>query len=177
MEEYPYGFWQLVVGEDFTLSADASYVDNGGWLEDYRAEVTYTSEIRGDFGYFAEDMRAIDRYSSTGDSTYDAVGGGQYPITYADGGNLNVKAGPGPLSGVDSNTIRLLINVNQTFTGNSVDYWLYARGKQYIHNNEEEAVTLGTSITHTGQSSVGWDGWLLAYDSHFQLFAIFPAGK
>lgn len=176
LETAPEGYWKLHASYDFTLSADATYLDNGGALENYRSETTYTWEIKGDFAYFSERMVVVDSYSTPGSTHYDALGGGVNPTTYVNGGQCTIVTGPGPASGTQVCTVRYILgDTNQTYNGNLPDYFAYARGKQYIHNDEEEAVVQSTSIAdNSGNSSKGWNGTLKAYKANGTLEASFP---
>lgn len=165
--------FHLDVSFEASLSAKAHYVHTDpAYLETYRAETTCTAEVRGHFSAFAESQIVVDSYSSTGSSYYNALGGGSPAITYYDEGWSNVLHGPGPMSGTVDNNRTFGAYCDQWYTGQGVSFDLYARGKQYIHNANEEDVSLYTSISHQDTDRPGWIGRLYIYNDLLQLIAV-----
>lgn len=130
-----------------------------------RAETTCTAEVRGDFSAFTEMQTAVDNISSSSQSTYAAVGGGSTPITYPTGGYLDHKYIPTAWSGSQDNPLTVNCYCSQAYTGSILVFYMYARGKQYIHNNGEQNASLSTTIFHTNPATPGWNGTLLVFDS------------
>jgi len=163
------GYWVLDRAScGYRIKADAGFVWSSilGTFERYRAETTATAELRGDFTYFFEHCVVLDNYSPTGTTQYDAQGGGVPPIIYPNGGSCSVKEGPGAF-GVDGRETND-VTVSGSIAGRKRDdklvvFYLYARGKQYMYNENEEDVSLATSISGA-HSVIGWHGQIISYE-------------
>ncbi|MBZ0138140.1 MAG: hypothetical protein K8I27_17420 [Planctomycetes bacterium] len=163
--------WKLT-GAGYAGSVEAStfYVPTGVLPdeENYRSEATGTAEIRGDFRYFEEKQVAVDSYSRTvGWSLYDAVGGGKNPISYTDGGLYSVFRAQTDKKTTNQLSFGFPV-ASQYLYADAVQFNLYSRGKQYMHCDKEEDVSLATRvIANRLQDSidpVGWYGHLTSYD-------------
>lgn len=179
------GLWEINATSEYTLRAKVWYhsILGGlpvilGTVRSCRAETTGTGEIKGDFNAFSESEVVVDSYTAVGISYYDAVGGGPNPSTYPGEGWYSVlqigKVWNGQGYDPVSNARSMGTYCNQTYSGNSVSYHVYARGKQYIHNNKEELAKLWTEIEVGDPSIPGWQGTLTAYDAQGNVIHIFP---
>lgn len=160
------GFWLLEAATcGYAIEASASYSGGPAVPGTFRAETTATAEMRGHFSGFTEYQVAVDsRLLVDERSRYDAVGGGNPPVTYANGGGYIAK----PCNGFNRrNRAPLSFGVtvaNQVHSSLVVAFWMYARGTQYLHCSQEPNARLGTNIA--GRTSIieGWRGTISSYE-------------
>lgn len=162
----PYATWVIDANSRSDLNAKAMIARLGGSGGNVRAETTVTAEVRGDFSAFNEVQTAVDNISPTSQSSYSATGGGSPPITYPTGGAYDHKYFSTLLTGrTFENPKSMGCPCQQAFTGSIIVFYMYARGRQYIHNSGERNTSLFTTIYHTDPSQPGWNGVCTVFDT------------
>lgn len=164
------GAWELKIDYPGDLVAQSTYYPTGliPSLERMRAEAEGTWELRGDFGNRAGAWQSVVDTAGSGTSRYDVVGGGNPPRTYVGRGTewkIQIFAAPPVTSSAHSFGPPI---AGPTFwVKNSLDvhFDVYVRGKQYMHNDEEEDGGLFTSIyCNNPDGTTGTFGtWLKSY--------------
>lgn len=167
MTDIEVGRWNLDVHYPGKCKANAHYVGTGlvPVMERFRAETTGVAEIRGDVTLIDATQVVVDSYSEAGSYSFDAIGGGDNPTNYGDVGFGIVS------SAVDGQNVVnpweygnfIMPQGGVTHVGTSIQFTLYCRGKQYMHCDKEEDVSLGTNI-EAGEADDGevrgWTGQL-----------------
>jgi hypothetical protein len=134
--------------------------------DEYRTETTGTVEIKGDFNDFDDRQIAVDTYTGAQDWTnYGTFGGGTNPTGYL--GKWRVKDSP------DSDSWVVFVWMyNKVKAGGIVDFFIYARGKQYMFAHGGIPTCDDTNLTTTidnyetdseGNPVYGWNGTLTSY--------------
>ena len=164
------GAWELKIDYPGDLIARATYYPTGLFprLERMRAEAEGTWELRGDFGNQAGAWQCVVDTAGSGASTYDVVGGGASPITYAgQGTEWKIQIFDAPPVTTSTHAFGPPIAGPTFWVKNrrDVQFDLYVRGKQYIHNNKEEDGGLFTGIyCANADGTAGTFGtWLKSY--------------
>lgn len=161
------GCWNLQVNYPGHLSASTAYYPTGVFpvMERFRSESTGTAEIRGDFSAFEEWQMAVDSFSRQGAYSYNTVGGGSPPIAYHGAGYVQ-SAGTNTLTIQSWAFGGFIMPIGgQWHNGLGVHFWLYCRGKQYMHSDSEEDVSLYSAITAGDDPTINssWQGQLNSY--------------
>lgn len=175
--EPPRGKWVIDTAYGIGLRAQGSGNAAGPMPDNYRAEITSTAELKGDFNIFEELQAIVDTYTGAVNWTeYDAVGGGEEPTTYQDGGYYKVKDGPDELEKWH------IVLLDEELHQKTVDFFMYTRGKQYMYAQasprlivNDIVVDFGSEDTSMetefsqimtddeGESYSGWGGTLTSY--------------
>jgi hypothetical protein len=159
-------WWNVSAQTAYNIDAKATYnPTNPVVVERHRAETTLQIQAWGHVSAFLENQAVVDTVGFAGDWWYTTTG--------ADGSTQlamqHAELSTAPAAGTAKSEMKPNLNIggrggvwlNQT----SLSFYLWAHGKQYIHNdNEEDAVSLNTNILAADPSQVGWRGYVNAYD-------------
>ncbi|MBK8206294.1 MAG: hypothetical protein IPK87_05770 [Planctomycetes bacterium] len=151
--------WHLMAFYPGEIRAGATYVSTGAFPveEAYRAETTGIVQVTGDFVGWEASQVVVDSITKPGQYGFFTPAGGV--------GSSWVESG---VDGIPVSLSRLFGYIvlppeGQEIYSHDVNFSLYCYGKQYMHSNEEEDVSLSTHVLVDDDWHGTWTGVLAAW--------------